>query len=476
MQSLRGEVVSTGVATLALWKNCIHNERFRAGAENLAQYLALRHHDLSGLQPCLSAYGLTSLGRSEARVLTALDALLASLGRLSGLATPDYPPLLLVSDGERALHEEQNHILGRDPEGAKSLIMVTLPTEAATDAELVRRLLTAGANCVRINCAHDDEKIWADMIGVVRSTARQLGRDCRVLMDIAGPKCRIETVHGPEKIRLRRGETFSLVKEAHQIAGAAEIVATISFPEILDGLTVGAEVSIDDGKIAARVVSVEPGAANLKVFRVPAKGARLKVEKGVNFPNAELQLPPLGKDDLAALDFVAEHADLIGFSFVQRPADVGLLDRELVSRRAGRPPQPIVLKIETRLGVQNLPQLIVEAAGPPPARRDDRARRPGGGARLRPPFRDAGGNPLALRRRACAGDLGDAGSRQLRVGRRADPRRGDRRGDVAARRMRDAQQGALSRRSRHLPEGCAQTHGSPSIQEIGALRAAEFLA
>ena len=159
VQSLRGEVVSTGVATLALWKNCIHNERFRAGAENLAQYLALRHHDLSGLQPCLSAYGLTSLGRSEARVLTALDALLASLGRLSGLATPDYPPLLLVSDGERALHEEQNHILGRDPEGAKSLIMVTLPTEAATDAELVRRLLTAGANCVRINCAHDDERV-----------------------------------------------------------------------------------------------------------------------------------------------------------------------------------------------------------------------------------------------------------------------------------------------------------------------------
>jgi pyruvate kinase len=361
--ALRGEVASTGAATVALWKSRIHNERFRAGAENLAQYLALRHHDLSRLQPCLSAYGLSSLGRSEARVLTALDALLASLGRLSGLAAPEYPPLLLVSDGERALREEQDHILGHDPEGSKTLIMVTLPTEAASDPELVRRLMTAGANCVRINCAHDDPKVWAEMIGVVRSVAKALARDCRVLMDIAGPKCRIETVHGPEKIRLRRGETFSLVKEAHEIAGAAEIVATITFPEILDSLAVGEEVSIDDGKIAARVVSVESGVVNLKVFRVPAKGARLKPQKGVNFPNAELQLPPLGKDDLAALDFVAEHADLIGFSFVQRPADVALLDRELISRRPGRPPQPIVLKIETRLGVQNLPQLIVEAAG-----------------------------------------------------------------------------------------------------------------
>ena len=363
VQSLRAEVVSTGAATVALWKNCIHNERFRAGAENLAQYLALRHHDLSRLQPGLSAYGLSSLGRSEARVLTALDALLASLGRLSGLAAPEYPPLLLVSDGERALREEQDHILGHDTEGAKTLIMVTLPTEAASDPKLVRRLMTAGANCVRINCAHDDPKVWAEMIGVVRSVAKALARDCRVLMDIAGPKCRIETVHGPEKIRLRRGETFSLVKEAHEIAGAAEIVATITFPEILDSLAVGEEVSIDDGKIAARVVSVESGVVNLKVFRVPAKGARLKPQKGVNFPNAELHLPPLGKDDLAALDFVAEHADLIGFSFVQRPADVALLDRELISRRPGRPPQPIVLKIETRLGVQNLPQLIVEAAG-----------------------------------------------------------------------------------------------------------------
>lgn len=184
---LRTDVVSAGAATMGLWKDALQNERFRPAAENFAQYLALRTHDLSELQPSLSAYGLSSLGRSDEHILTSLDALLVTLGRLSGLATSEYPSPRLFSDGERALREEQGRILGRDPEPRRTRIMVTLPSEAASDQKLVRRLLTEGANCVRINCAHDDPKIWADMIGTVRSVAKGVARDCPVLMDIAGP-------------------------------------------------------------------------------------------------------------------------------------------------------------------------------------------------------------------------------------------------------------------------------------------------
>jgi pyruvate kinase len=79
------------------------------------------------------------------------------------------------------------------------------------------------------------------------------------------------------------------------------------------------------------------GCVRLKVFHARAKGARLRPEKGVNFPNTELHLPALTRDDLRALDFVVEHADLVGFSFVQRPADVALLERELTRRSRGRP-------------------------------------------------------------------------------------------------------------------------------------------
>ena len=44
--ALRDEVVSKGAATMAIWKDSMHRDEFRPGAENLANYLALRHHDL----------------------------------------------------------------------------------------------------------------------------------------------------------------------------------------------------------------------------------------------------------------------------------------------------------------------------------------------------------------------------------------------------------------------------------------------
>jgi pyruvate kinase len=86
----------------------------------------------------------------------------------------------------------------------------------------------------------------------------------------------------------------------------------------------------------------------------------------VNFPSTELALDALGAADLETLDFVAAHADLVGFSFVQRPSDILALDRELAKRRKDKPPQPVVLKIETRTAVENLPQLIVTAAAARP--------------------------------------------------------------------------------------------------------------
>jgi pyruvate kinase len=42
--------------------------------------------------------------------------------------------------------------------------MVTVPSEAATDYELVRDLVARGMNCMRINCAHDNQEAWSGMI------------------------------------------------------------------------------------------------------------------------------------------------------------------------------------------------------------------------------------------------------------------------------------------------------------------------
>jgi len=240
-------------------------------------------------------------------------------------------------------------------------VMATLPTEAATEPAFVANLVTAGMDCARINCAHDDPEMWGQMVEHVRAAAARLERPCRVMMDIAGPKCRILRVKAPPKTRLLRGDRLVLVDELREKT-KEPIAFSLNFPELVDQLVVGAEVFIDDGKAAARVVSKAAGRVEIEVYAAREKGVRLKPGKGVNFPGTELDLPPLTSKDFRDLDFIASHADLIGYSFVQRVDDIELLQDHLAARAPKREPQGLVLKIETPLAVRNLPPLILQSA------------------------------------------------------------------------------------------------------------------
>jgi pyruvate kinase len=76
--------------------------------------------------------------------------------------------------------------------------MVTMSSEAADDPALVRDLVAAGMDVMRINCAHDDAKAWRRMVDHLRRAEREVGRPCRVECDLAGPKLRTGPVEpGP---------------------------------------------------------------------------------------------------------------------------------------------------------------------------------------------------------------------------------------------------------------------------------------
>ncbi len=363
IETLRATLDDAVAKSLAQWKPALTDRGFAAGARNLAAYLELRRHDLSDLQAGLAAHGLSSLGRSEGHVVATLDALCATLARITGTAAPPYPPPGRLMAGARALNRAKTALFGDDATGAGTRIMVTLPPDAACDPGLATRLVEAGMSCARINCAHDDAATWRLMAEHVRAAAAAAGRTCRVLMDIGGPKCRIETIHATDRVRLHRGDRIVLVADLDRARRDDAVIATLNFPAILADLTVDAEVWFNDGKIGTRVAAAAEGRIELEVTSARAKGERLRAEKGVNFPGLELRMPPLTDKDLIDLDAVAEVADLVGFSFVQRPQDIVWLRAELAQRRPDLPPMPLVLKIETPLAVSNLPRLLVQGAG-----------------------------------------------------------------------------------------------------------------
>ena len=360
VRALREDVEKKAAELRAEWG--VAADQASSRAVNLSYYIALRGQDLIDLQLRLAARGLSSLGRSEAKVIQALDTLIVTLRRLTGEIDVPYPAPALARAGASELEAEAERIFGKRPKGAPRVrVMATLPPEAATQPELVDNLIAAGMDCARINCAHDDAEAWGEMVANVRKSAARLERPCKILMDIAGPKSRIQKVKAPPKTRLMRGDRVTLIDQVKEKT-KDPIAFSLNFPELVDQLAVGADVFIDDGKAAARVVAKTAGRAEIEVYAAREKGVRLKPGKGVNFPTTELDLPPLTSKDFRDLDFVAEHADLVGFSFVQRLDDIELLQDHLVARAPKRDPHAIVLKIETPLAVHNLPRLILQSA------------------------------------------------------------------------------------------------------------------
>lgn len=198
---------------------------------------------------------------------------------------------------------------------------------------------------------------------LTRARGLEPGEGSERLACVCGP---VEPL--PLEIRLRVGDELYLTRapvpgEATRREEGRELPAHIPClpAEVFDFLSEGEPVLIDEGRIAARIQRLDPDGALLTVVRARPEGEKLLPEKAVNFPDSALGLPALTPKDLADLDFIVAHADMVGYSFVQSGEDMDRLVQALAERGGNQ--LGIVAKIETRRAVQNLPEIIVHGAG-----------------------------------------------------------------------------------------------------------------
>jgi pyruvate kinase len=168
-------------------------------------------------------------------------------------------------------------------------------------------------------------------------------------------------------LHLVRGEILHLTRDANrppvfrskkkQQQPLAAIACTL--PEIFKDVCVGERIWFDDGRIGGVIRRIEKNWLEVEVTHARDCGEKLASDKGINLPDSQLKLPALTDKDLEDLAVVAQEADLVGLSFVQRAGDIAALRAGL--RRLGKPDLGIVLKIETRRGFENLPELLFAA-------------------------------------------------------------------------------------------------------------------
>lgn len=364
MRALAHSVDAGGRAIYEQWRPHLARRAFILGAWNFAAYLALRRTDIRPLQTDLMPLGLSSLGRCEGRVRPNIAAVIEALEARCG-----EPPARRATTahaffrGERLLRAETARVFGPQRANRAVRIMVTLPSEAADDGDFILELVRAGMDAARINCAHDDVAAWRKMAANVRAAEQQLGRRCVVYADLAGPKVRTLDVHVRRDRRVQIDDRIALVRDLRDAKGVQGAM-TCTIPAVLERLQVGDPMWIDDGKIGCVVERVDPAQTVLRVTEASDRGNRLRPDKGLNFPLTAIPAPPLGDADRAALAAMIDAIDVVGYSFVREASDIATLQAELT--RLGRSRLPLALKIETREGLNNLPALIVQAAGRQP--------------------------------------------------------------------------------------------------------------
>ena len=209
-------------ATLASIAPC-----FQASATNLLHFIAFHRNNHPGLQLAMREAGLCSLGGCDGHLHASLSAVIGVLQKLQGLpAEPPSPAAAPSSLGGQALMQAHGErLLGRRlgvKSGARAAaIMVTLPTIATQQADLIAELVEAGMDIARINCGHDGPEVWEPLVALVQAAAAAAGRDVRIAMDLAGPKIRtgpLPPQPGVVDARPQRNRYGQLLKSARILA------------------------------------------------------------------------------------------------------------------------------------------------------------------------------------------------------------------------------------------------------------------
>jgi pyruvate kinase len=228
-----------------------------------------------------------------------------------------------------------------------------------TDARGARRVLTV----VQV----DAEGVWAELRKAsyitTGTTMRRAASRGKAAAAVVG-----ELISAPRPIVLHVGDTLLIDRSlkpgrpaSHDSRGRVLTPAAIgcTLPEVFEDVHSGDAICFDDGKITGVIENIDSERATVKIRRARACGEKLRGDKGINLPDSVLRLSSLTAKDIETLEFVVQHADMVSLSFANSAADVELLQQHL--KRLGGEKLGLILKIETRRGFENLPEMLFAA-------------------------------------------------------------------------------------------------------------------
>ncbi|HEX6594617.1 MAG TPA: pyruvate kinase [Bacillota bacterium] len=234
---------------------------------------------------------------------------------------------------------------------------------ASDSVETLERLMNAGMNVARLNFSHGSYDEHRQRIKNIKQAARNTGRTVAILLDTKGPEIRTGTFKDGEAT-IHQGDFVSISMK--EVEGTAERFS-ITYDGLIDDLSIGSKILVDDGLIALKVVEIDHSEQEVKTKAL--NSGVIKNKKGVNVPNIRVNLPGITKKDAEDIVFgIEQGVDFIAASFVRRATDI-LEIRELLEQHNATDLH-IISKIENQEGVDNIHSILEVSDGIMVARGD----------------------------------------------------------------------------------------------------------
>jgi pyruvate kinase len=232
-----------------------------------------------------------------------------------------------------------------DPRFRRTKIIATLGP-ASVEEQVVREMIRAGANVVRVNSSHGTQAERIRLMDLVCQIRQQEDAPVGLLVDLQGPRIRVGALGQARQLDRETEVTFMPEDEA-----SADDIPT-TYEDLALDVQPGARILLDDGLLNTEVTRV----AGRRVHAVVRYGGILKSHKGMNLPGVRVSAPAVTEKDKEDLEAALEHgADLIGVSFVRRAEDLDEV-RRLVSADAR-----LVAKIEKAAALDDLTRIVERA-------------------------------------------------------------------------------------------------------------------
>ena len=233
---------------------------------------------------------------------------------------------------------------------------------ASSDENVLRDMIKAGVNVVRINFSHGTAQDHIDRVISVRKIALEMGVHIGVLADLQGPKIRIAQF-ADGKIFLEKGAEFIFDTDAATLGDVNRV--GLDVPELIKDVQKDDILLLDDGKIRVKIIVKTPDSLRCVV----EQGGVLSNRKGINKLGGGLSAAALTSKDCADLITAAAfEADYLAISFPKNAADM-YMARELMRNAGGKNAQ-MIAKIERAEAIPNLAEILDASDGIMVARGD----------------------------------------------------------------------------------------------------------